>query len=104
MSKNSASSSQRIDWFDDSSQTPLIDQHARKLTTFVEVLADGRVDDHEIKAQEARLIKLMKEIQPLLDDTQHAKVTELLCEMTAHNLMQVLYEMQQARPHATFRG
>jgi hypothetical protein len=46
----------------------------------------------------------MKEIEPKLDDGLHAKVTELLCELTAHDLMQMLYQMQQARPKTVFRG
>jgi hypothetical protein len=102
--KPSVTPGKRVNWFDDKSQTPLIEQHARKLTTFLEAMSDGRIDDHEIKAQETRVLNLMKEIEPKLDDALHAKVTELLCEMTAHDLMQMLYRMQQARPKTVFRG
>ncbi|MFN0052435.1 MAG: hypothetical protein ACKV0T_09590 [Planctomycetales bacterium] len=98
------SSGQRTSWFDEKSQTPQIEQHARKLTTFLEVLADGRVDDAELKAQEARVTALMKEVEPQLDDSLHAKVTALLCELTAYDLMQMLAQMQQARPKTVFRG
>ena len=94
----------RIQWFDDKTHTPLIDHHARKLTSFVDALADGKVDDGEIKSQEARVLGLMKEIEPKLDDALHAKVTELLCELTAYDLMQTLHQMQQARPKTVFRG
>jgi len=105
MSKNpSATPGKRVNWFDEKSQTPLIDQYARKLTTFLEAMADDKIDDHEIKAQESRVINLMKEIEPKLDDALHAKVTELLCELTAHDLMQMLYQMQKARPKTVFRG
>jgi hypothetical protein len=31
-------------------------------------------------------------------------VTELLCELTAYDLMQTLHEMQKARPRTAFRG
>ena len=67
-------------------------------------MADGKVDDAEIKAQEARLVALMKEVEPLLDDALHEKVTQLLCELTAYDLMQMLHQMQQARPQTMFRG
>ena len=97
-------SGNRASWLDDSSQTPVIDQQARKLTSFIDALADGRVDDAELAAQEKRVVALMKEIEPKLDDALHAKVTELLCELTAYDLMQTLHGMQQARPQTKFRG
>lgn len=103
MSQNSPSTA-RTDWFDEHSQTPMIDQHARKLTTFVDALADGRIDEQEFKSQEKRVYLLLKEIEPQLDDALHAKVTELLCELTAYDLMQMLREMQQKRPQTKFRG
>lgn len=104
MSQKSPASAPRTNWFDEQTQTPLIDQHARKLGTFLEALADGRIDEQEIKAQEARVYNLMKEIDPQLDDALHAKVTELLCELTAYDLMQMLREMQAKRPQTKFRG
>lgn len=104
MSTNPAATGKRANWFDEKSQTPLIEQYARKLTTFLDAMADGKIDDHEIQAQETRVYKLMKDIEPQLDDALHSKVTELLCEQTAYDLMQMLYQMQQARPKTVFRG
>jgi hypothetical protein len=99
-----AKKSQRQSWLDDKAQTPLIDGYVQKLTTFVDALADGQVEDKEVKAQEQRLTKLMKEVEPLLDDAQHEQVTKLLCEITAYNIMQTLNSLQSARPHAEFHG
>jgi hypothetical protein len=101
---SSTAGGKRTNWLDDKAQTPIIDQYARNLGSFVEALADGKVDEQEIKSQEARVSNLMKEIEPRLDDALHAKVTELLCELTAYDLMQTLYQIQQSRPHATFHG
>ncbi len=39
----------------------------------------------------------------MLDDAIHAKVTRLLCEITAYNIMQFTHEMQEARA-TMFRG
>lgn len=94
----------RTSWFDEKSQTPQIEQHARNLTSFIDALADGKVDEAELQAQEARLTAIMKEVEPLLDDNQHAKVTQLLCELTAYDLMQTLHEMQRSRRKTVFRG
>lgn len=93
----------RSSWLD-KQDTPLIDTYARRMDSFVQTVADGKVDQAEIKAQEARLVRLMKEIEPQLDDTLHEKVTQLLCELTAYDLMQMLHTIQQNRPRTVFRG
>jgi hypothetical protein len=67
-------------------------------------MADGRIDASELEAQQARLVKLMKEIEPKLNDELHAKVTQLLVELTAYDLMKVLHSMHAARPKTVFRG
>jgi hypothetical protein len=67
-------------------------------------MADGRVSKKELQAQEDRLVKLMKEIEPILDDDLHEKVTKLLCELTAYDIMQLLRTMDAARPKSQFRG
>ena len=43
-------------------------------------------------------------VEPLLDEKLHAKVTQLLCELTAYDIMQAVHTMQQARPKTAFRG
>ncbi len=104
MSSNPPSTGKRVNWFDEKSQTPLIDHYARNLTSFIDTLADGKVDAGEIKSQEARVLDLMKEVEPKLDDALHAQITALLCELTAYDLMQTLHQMQRARPRTAFRG
>jgi hypothetical protein len=91
-------------WFDETSHTSLIAEKARRAESFVAALADGRIDESEIKGQEGRLVALMKEIEPQLDAGLHDKVTELLCELTVYDFMQAMYSVQQARPKTTFRG
>ncbi len=100
MAKKSAGkepSPRRTEWLDDKTDTPLIDDYARSLGSFLDALADGRVDSKELKAQEKRLVALMKEVEPKLDDDQHELVTQLLCEVTAYSIMQVLHELHAAR-------
>ncbi|HZN33147.1 MAG TPA: hypothetical protein VFB80_04985 [Pirellulaceae bacterium] len=91
-------------WLDEKAQTPVIDAYVQKLSTFVQAMADGKIDDHELAAQEQRLSAVMKEVEPTLSDAQHQQVTKLLCELTAYNIMQTLNSLEQARPHAKFRG
>jgi hypothetical protein len=91
-------------WFDESTETPIIAEQSRRLDSFLSAVADGRVDNREIQEQEARLVELMKEIEPQLDPALHDKVTRLLCELTAYDMMNVMNMMQAARPTTKFRG
>ena len=67
-------------------------------------MADGVVDHGEVKAQEKRLVALMKVVEPKLNDELHAQVTKLLCELTAYDLMQVLNTLGSPRQKHVFRG
>jgi len=91
-------------WLDDKAQTPQIDTYVQKLSSFVDAMADGHIEDAELHDQEKRLVATMKEVEPSLNDAQHAQVTKLLCELTAYNVMQTLNSLQSARPKTTFRG
>jgi hypothetical protein len=94
----------RKSWFDEKTHAPLIEEYARQLDSFAQAMADGKITDAELKEQEGRLVALMQEIEPQLDDAVHEKVTRLLCELTAFDLMQMIHTMQQARPKTAFRG
>jgi len=91
-------------WFDTHTEAPMLAEYARKLDSFVDVVADGRVDLSEIEAQEARVVALMKEVEPLLSPEAHEKVTKLLCEVTAYDLMNTLHMAGKSRPQTKFRG
>jgi len=79
-------------WFDDNSESPLLAEQARKLCSFLDAITDdGQVDINELKAQEKRVVGLMKQVEPLLSQEVHAKVTELLYEVTAYDMMNTLY-------------
>ena len=91
-------------WFDDSTDTPLIAEYARKLDSFLDAVADARIETSELDEQEKRVVSLMKEVEPLLSPEAHEKVTRLLCEVTAYDLMQALHMAGHARTKTKFRG
>ena len=91
-------------WFDDSTDTPLIAEYARKLDSFLDAVADARIETRELDEQEKRVVTLMKEVEPLLSPEAHEKVTRLLCEVTAYDLMQALHMAGHARAKTKFRG
>lgn len=94
----------RTHWLDDGKDTPLIHEYAQRLSGFLEAMADGKIETHELKDQEARVVALMKQVEPDLNDKQHEEVTKLLCELTAYNIMHTLHELMAARPATKFRG
>lgn len=96
----------RASWLDERADAPVLDRAARQLEHFVAALADGVVDEGEVTAQERRLVKLMKELEPRLSDALHADVTRLLVELTAYDIMRILHELHAARPKGStvFRG
>lgn len=91
-------------WFDEESHRPLIEEQVQRLETFLAAVADGTVDEGELKAQEARLVQAMQKVEPMLDANTHDKVTKLLSELTAYDIMQSMYAMQQARARTEFQG
>ncbi|MDA1229967.1 MAG: hypothetical protein O2856_04265 [Planctomycetota bacterium] len=93
----------RKSWVDPNTNEPLIDDYAKKMANFMQAFSDGVITDQEISDQESRLVDLMQEVESQLDDRTHAAVTRLMCELTAFNIMQFVYEMQMSRA-TTFRG
>lgn len=87
----------RTDWFDDSRDLPLIDEQVNKLTHFVNSMADGVIEKSELETQQAALVAAMKSVEPDLNDVQHAKVTQLMLELSAYNIMRLLHELQTTR-------
>lgn len=98
------SSGSKTPWFDEKTESPLLAEYARKLDSFLDAVADGKVTTKELDAQEKRLVTLMKDVEPLLSPEAHEKVTELLCEVTSYDLMQTFHMAAKARPKTVFRG
>jgi hypothetical protein len=94
----------RTHWLDEKTEAPVIDQYVQRLGTFMDAMADGKIDDGELKSQEARVTALMKTVEPELDDKLHEQVTHLLCELSAYNIMQTLHQLVENQPKTKFRG
>jgi hypothetical protein len=92
----------RIDWFDDKKDVPVIDEQVQKLAGFVDAMADGVIEKSELEKQQSSVVQAMKAVEGELNDTQHEKVTRLLVELSAYNIMRLLHELQQARLQRTF--
>lgn len=102
--KKATKSIHRVSWLDPQLKTPIIDGYAREMQSFLEAMADGVIEKDELQKQEKRLVSLMKKIEPQLDDKLHEQVTQLLCEITVYDIMQMLTELQGSRPESRFHG
>jgi predicted transcriptional regulator len=87
----------RVSWFDDKTELPIIDEQCQKLENFAEAMADGQIEARELEQQQNRLVAVMRDVEGELNDSQHEKVTRLLLEMSAYNIMRLLHELQTER-------
>jgi hypothetical protein len=92
----------RTSWFDEKAEHEAIQERASKLASFTSALADGVVSKQELTGQEQRLVAVMKKLEPELSDELHAKVTNVLVELTAYNVMRLLHELQSERARMAF--
>jgi predicted transcriptional regulator len=92
----------RTSWLDEKAEHEGIQERASKLESFTSALADGMVSKQELGGQEQRLVAAMKTLEPALSDDLHAKVTEVLVELTAYNVMRLLHELQSERARLAF--
>jgi hypothetical protein len=87
----------RVSWFDEKTHVPVIDEQVKNLSTFVDAMADGVIDDSELDKQQSSVVEAMKAVEGELSDEQHAKVTRLMVELSAYNIMRLLHELQRSR-------
>jgi predicted transcriptional regulator len=92
----------RTSWFDDNAHHPSIHERMEKLESFTSALADGQVSKQELSGQEARLMAALKSLEPDLSDAQHEKVTTVLVELSAYNVMRLLHELRAEQTRMAF--
>ena len=83
----------RFSWLDEKTDVPLIGERVQQLEHFTTALADGVVDKDEIAKQEKAVVEAMKAVESELSDEAHQKITRVLVELTAYNIMHVLHEL-----------
>ena len=93
----------RTSWFDDKAEHPLIHEKIEKLESFTSALADGHVSKQELGGQEQRLVAAMKALEPDLSDALHARVTTVLVELSAYNVMRLLHELRAEQTRLAFK-
>ena len=94
----------KTSWFDDKAEHPILQERATKLDSFTSALADGVVSKQEVEGQEQRLVTAMRVLESELSDTLHEKVTTVLVELSAYNVMRLLHELQAERARMAFNN
>jgi len=92
----------RTSWFDEKAEYPVIQQEVNKLQSFTDAMADGIIEKKELDAQEQRLVAAMRRLEPELSDDLHEKVTAVMVEMSAYNIMRLLHELHAERARIAF--
>jgi predicted transcriptional regulator len=92
----------RASWFDEQAEHPVIQEQVEKLASFTSAMEDGVVSTQELNGQELRVVDAMKSVESELNDDLHSKVTTLLVEMTAYNVMRLLHELQSEHARRAF--
>ena len=92
----------RTPWFDDKVEHPVIQEQIKRLESFTSALTDGVISKSELSGQEQRLMTAMKKVEVELSDDLHSKVTTVLVELTAYNVMRLLHELQAERARIAF--
>ena len=92
----------RTNWFDESGEHQAIHDRVHQLESFTDALADGVVAPQELADQELRLSAAMRKLEPDLNDELHAKVTTVLVELSAYNIMRLLHELRSEQVRGAF--
>jgi len=91
----------RASWLSDD-ELPALAEQVEKLEHFTNSLADGLVDADELNKQQENLAVAMKAVEADLSDEQHEKVTKVLVELTAFNIMHLLHDLAAERARKAF--
>lgn len=94
----------RINWLDEDTDVPALEEHVAKLDHFMTSMADGIIDDEELNKQHEALATAMRAVQNDLTDEQHGKVTTLLVETIAFSIMSTLHRLAASRQQETSDG
>lgn len=94
----------RINWLDENTDVPALEEHVAKLQHFTDSMADGIIDDEELNKQNEALATAMRAVQDDLTDEQHKKVTTLLVETMAFSIMSTLHGLAASRQQETSVG
>ena len=92
----------RTNWFDERGEHQAIHDRVQQMETFTDALADGVVAPQELADQELRLTAAMRKLEPDLNDELHAKVTTVLVELSAYNIMRLLHELRAEQVRGAF--
>lgn len=71
---------ERDGWFDGKGVDLLRDEFLEDHAGWRRYIADGQITAAEILEQETRIIEMLKEVEPTLNDEQHTAMTKVLLE------------------------
>lgn len=91
----------RKSWFDEEHGLAQLAAYFQRMESWQQAIADGKITPEEIRAQGSRVIALLKEVEPLVSDTERQQITETLYEMAVLQAMQASAISSSMRSSAT---
>ncbi len=83
-----AEESSSTSWFDPEKGALHLADYFQRMASWQQAMADGKITPEEIRDQAHRVIVLLKEVEPLVTETERQLVTETLYEMAVLQAMQ----------------
>jgi hypothetical protein len=80
--------SSRISWFDQETGSILLSEYFQRMDSWQRAMADGKITAEEIRDQSSKVIELLKEVEPMVNEAEHQLITEALYEMAVLQAMQ----------------
>ncbi|MBL8608307.1 MAG: hypothetical protein JNL38_13365 [Myxococcales bacterium] len=83
-------------WFDtNDGKKPTFGGTLPRLESWQKAIEDGVIEPREVEEQRARLLAMLRELEPLLDDALHERVTRVLEEWTVLSAMQTTVLLEE---------
>lgn len=84
-------------WFSDEGDDAAMKAFLDRMESWHDAMADGRVDEGELKGQAERVADLLRELDESLDEREHELATRALLEYAVLQAMQHSMAMSEAR-------
>lgn len=94
----------RTSWFDETAGVTHLNEYFQRMESWQRAIADGKITPEEIRDQGNLVVTLLKEVEPLVSETEHRLITETLYEMAVLQAMQAYAVTGALRAGATTGG
>ena len=78
----------KTSWFSEEGESAAMQRFLDRMESWQEAMADGRIEENEVREQGERVAELLRELDESLDDREHELATRALLEYAVLQAMQ----------------